>query len=302
MPDSTVLVAGASGHVGSRLVPELVRRGYRVRALSRQQRDAEDGVEAMQGDVLDRASLDAVFQGVAKAYYLVHGLADTSDLEDVELAGARTYAAAAKQAGVERVVYLGGLAHGDDLSPHLRTRHDVGEVLRREGPPTIEFQASVVIGDGSASFELVRTLVDNAPALVLPDWIETECQPIAVDDVVTYLADALELELSESRIFEIGGADRITYAELLELYSDAVGTSRPTLTLPTLPLPFPALPELLSQLAPEQSRVWLRLVEGMQFESTVRDHSAAGSFDIAPRGVREAIETALTGPETARRG
>lgn len=304
MPESTVLVAGASGHVGSRLVSELVRRGYRVRALSRQQRDSEGGVEAMQGDVLDRASLDAAFEGVDKAYYLVHGLADTADLEDVELEGARTYAAAAKEAGVERLVYLGGLAHGDDLSPHLRTRHEVGEVLRREGPPTVEFQASVVIGNGSASFELVRTLVDNAPALVLPDWIETACQPIAVDDVVAYLADALELELSESRIFEIGGADKITYAELLELYGDAVGTSRPTLTLPTLPLPFPfpALPELLSQLAPEQSRVWLRLVEGMQFESTVRDHSAAGSFDIAPRGVREAIEAALTGPETARKG
>lgn len=302
MPDATVLVAGASGHVGSRLVPELVRRGYRVRTLSRQQRDSEAGVEATTGDVLDRASLDAAFRGVDQAYYLVHGLADTADLEDVELDGARNFAAAAREAGVERAVYLGGLARGDELSPHLRTRHEVGEVLRREGPPAIEFQASVVIGDGSASFELVRTLVDNAPALVLPDWIETQCQPIAVDDVVAYLAEALEIDLPESRVFEIGGADRITYRELLELYGDAVGTSRPTLTLPTLSLPLPALPELLSHLAPEQSRVWLRLVEGMQFESTVRDHSAAGTFDIAPRGVREAIELAVAAGETARTG
>lgn len=302
MPDAVVLVAGASGHVGSRLVPELVRRGYRVRALSRQPRDDEAGVEAMQGDVLDRASLDAVFQGVDKAYYLVHGLADTAELEDVELEGARTYAAAASDAGVERVVYLGGLAHGDDLSPHLRTRHDVGEVLRREGPPTVEFQASVVIGDGSASYELVRTLVDNAPALVLPDWVETPCQPIAVDDVVAYLADALEIELPESRIFEIGGADRITYGELLELYGDAVETSRPTLTMPVLPVPLPGLPALLSQFAPEQARVWLRLVEGMQFDSVVRDNSAAGSFDVRPRGVREAIEAALAESEAARTG
>ena len=159
-------------------------------------------------------------------------------------------------------------------------------MLRREGPPLVEFRASVVIGDGSASFELVRTLVDNAPALVLPEWIDTRSQPIAVADVVAYLVAALEIELPESRVFEIGGADVITYGELLELYGDAAGTARPLLKVPALPLP---LPSVLSQLAPERARVWLRLVEGMQFDSTVRDHSAAGSFDIRPRGVREAI-------------
>jgi uncharacterized protein YbjT (DUF2867 family) len=220
----------------------------------------------------------------------VHGLADGSELEEVELEGARTFAAAAREAGVERVVYLGGLAHGEDLSPHLRTRHQVGEVLRREGPPLVELRASVVIGEGSASFELVRTLVDNAPALVLPEWIDTRCQPIAVADVVAYLVAALEIELPESRVLEIGGADVITYGELIELYGDAAGSARPILKVPVLPLPLPAL---LSQLAPERSRVWLRLVEGMQFDSTVRDHSAAGFFDIRPRGVREAIAEAL---------
>ena len=292
MPD-TILVAGATGHVGSRLVPELVGRGHRVRALSRGDQEPSAGVEPARGDVLDRASLDGAMRGVRAAYYLVHGLGDADDLEETERTGAENFAAAAKEARVQRLIYLGGLAHGEGLSPHLETRHEVGTILRREGPLTIELRASVVIGSGSASFELVRTLVDNAPALVLPDWVDTACQPIAVDDVVAYLVAALDADVSESRHFEVGGADRITYAELLELYGDAVGTARPTLKLPAVPVP---LPSFLAQVAPEESRVWLRLVEGMQFDSTVRDHSAAAAFDVAPMGVREAIARAIAQP------
>lgn len=295
MPE-TVLVTGATGHVGTRLVAELVARGHRVRGLSRSDHDPQDGVEWVKGDVSDAGSLGRAFEGATAAYYLVHGLADSDDLEEVELEGARTFARAAREAGVRRVVYLGGLARGEELSTHLQTRHDVGEALRTDGPPTVELQASVVVGNGSASFELVRTLVDTAPALLLPDWIDTPCQPIAVADVVAYLADALEIPLEESAVYEIGGADKITYRELLELYGDAVGTSRPTLTVPAVPLP---LSSMFSRFAPEQARVWLRLVEGMQFESTVRDHSAATVFEIRPRGVREAIAEAIAEPAPA---
>lgn len=290
MPDGLVLVTGATGHVGSRLVPELVRSGRRVRALSRSEQEPADGVEWAVGDVADRASLDAALDGVEAAYYLVHGLADTDGLEDVEREGANTFAAAAKAAGVGRAVYLGGLAHGDDLSPHLRTRREVGEILRADGPPTVELQASVIVGDGSASFELIRTLVDSLPALVLPDWVETPCQPIAVDDVVAYLVAALDLELDGPAVFEIGGADRVTYAELIDAYGDAVGKARPTLTLPALPVP---LPDLLARVAPEQARVWLKLAEGLRFDSTVRDPAAATAFAVEPRGMREAIAAAL---------
>lgn len=292
MPDRRVLVAGATGHVGSRLVPALVAAGRRVRALSRQERDSETGVETAVGDVADRESLDAALEGVEAAYYLVHGLADTADLEQTELAGARTFAAAAKRAGVGRLVYLGGLAHGEGLSDHLRTRHEVGEALRVDGPPTVELRASVVIGDGSASFDLVRALVDYLPALVLPDWVDTPCQPIALDDVVAYLVAALELEPAESRVFEIGGADKITYRGLIELYAEATGASPPTVTLPALPLP---VPDLLTRFAPEQARVWAKLAEGMRFDSTVLDDEALRVFDVRPRGVREAIEAALGG-------
>jgi uncharacterized protein YbjT (DUF2867 family) len=271
-PDGTVLVAGATGHVGSRVVPRLVRSGREVRALSRRKQPEAAGVHWVVGDVTDGASLEAALAGCSAAYYLVHGLGETADLDEVERTGAGTFAAAAREARVERVVYLGGLARGDDLSSHLRTRREVGEILRAEGPLTIEFRASIVIGPGSASFELVRTLVDALPALVLPQWVETECQPTA---------------------YEIGGPDRIPYSELLELYGDAVGTARPTLTLPAVPLP---LPELLARVAPERARVWLKLAEGLRFDSTVRDHRAAGAFDVRPRGVREAIADALAEP------
>lgn len=294
--NATVLVTGATGHIGSRLLPELVATGRTVRALSRQERESGPGVETAVGDVQDRKSLDAALAGIEVAYYLVHGLADTDDLEEVELESARTFAAAARAAALERVVYLGGLAHGDDLSDHLRTRHDVGEILRAEGPPTVEFRASVVIGDGSASFELVRTLVDYLPALVLPDWVDTPCQPIAVDDVVAYLVAALDVELDGPAVYELGGADRITYRELIELYGAVAGSERPLLTLPALPLP---LPSLLTRFAPEQARVWLKLAEGLRFDSDVRDQAALETFSIRPRGARKAVEDAVAASVTS---
>lgn len=292
MAERRVLVAGASGFVGSRLVPELVRAGWTVRALSREERETQPGVEAAMGDVHDRASLDEAFAGVEAAYYLVHGLADTGELAATELPAARSFGAAARDAGAGRVVYLGGLAHGDDLSDHLRTRQLVGEVLRETGPPLLEFRASVIVGDGSASFELVRTLVDFLPALVLPDWIETQTQPIALDDVVAYLLAGLELPLEESRTFEIGGADVLTYGRLVELYGEAVGSERPTVTVPAPPLP---LPSFLTRFAPEQARVWAQLAEGLRFHSAVLDDAALEAFDVRPVGVREAIRAVLEG-------
>jgi uncharacterized protein YbjT (DUF2867 family) len=285
--EGVVLVTGATGHIGSRLVPELVRAGRPVRALSRQEREPSAGVETTVGDVADAESLASALEGVEAAYYLVHGLADAGDLEDVERSGASTFARAARTAGVGRVVYLGGLAHGDELSPHLRTRQEVGEILRAEGPPTVELRASIVIGEGSASFELVRTLVDSAPLVVLPEWAETPCQPIAVDDVVAYLLESLDVEPG---VYEVGGADRITYVQLLELYADATGKGLPTLTVPLPDLP---LPSLFARLAPEQARVWLQLVEGLRFDSSVRDQSAAETFGVRPRGAAEAIADAL---------
>jgi uncharacterized protein YbjT (DUF2867 family) len=251
------------------------------------------GVDAVRADVLDRSSLDAALDGIGVAYYLVHALASGGGFAGEEQEGARNFAEAAAAAGVERIVYLGGLAHGDDLSEHLRTRHEVGEILRTSGVLTVEFRASVVIGDGSASFDLVRGLVDYLPALVLPDWIDTQCQPIAVDDVVAYLVAGADVEVPGSAVFEIGGADRITYRALLDEYGKAVGARRPTVALPALPVP---LLGWLTALAPEQARVWGKLVDGLRFDSTVQDEAALHAFELRPRGVRDAIAAALAAP------
>lgn len=285
-----MLVTGATGHVGSHLITELLREGRPVRALSRGTFDRR-GVENVQGDVLERASLDDALDGVAAVYYLVHALTSGGGFGEEELDGARNFADAARDAGVERIVYLGGLAHGDDLSDHLRTRQQVGEVLRSSDVLTVELRASVVIGEGSASFELVRGLVDYLPVLVLPDWIESECQPIALADVVAYLVAALDVDVPGSAVFEIGGADRITYRRLLEEYAQAVGVDRPTAAVPALPVPFASW---LTSAAPEQVRVWAKLADSLRFDSTVRDEAALHAFEIRPRGVRAAIADAVS--------
>jgi uncharacterized protein YbjT (DUF2867 family) len=270
-------------------VDELLRRGRPVRAMSRGSFE-RPGADAVQADVLEPDSLGRALDGVGVAYYLVHALASGGGFAGEEHEGARNFASAATEAGVDRIVYLGGLAHGDDLSEHLRTRHEVGEILRASGVLTIELRASVVIGEGSASFELVRALVDYLPALVLPDWIDTECQPIAVDDVVAYLAAAADVDVPGSAVFELGGADRITYRKLLEEYGKAVGSRPPILALPAVPVP---LTGWLTSLAPEQARVWGKLVDSLRFDSTVRDEAALQAFDVRPRGVRDAIAAAV---------
>jgi uncharacterized protein YbjT (DUF2867 family) len=289
VPERLHLVTGATGHVGGRLVDELLRHGAHVRAMSRGRIDRA-GVESVEADVLDRDSLGGALDGVDVAYYLVHALASGGGFAGEEQQGARNFAEAARDASVDRIVYLGGLAHGDDLSEHLRTRQEVGEILRNSGVLTVELQASVVIGDGSASFELVRGLVDYLPLLVLPDWVDTHCQPIAVDDVVAYLVAAADVDVPGSAVFEIGGADRITYRRLLEEYGRAVGSPRPLVAVPAVPVP---LTGWLTSLAPEQARVWGKLVDGLRFDSSVRDEAALHTFDVRPRGVREAIAAAV---------
>jgi uncharacterized protein YbjT (DUF2867 family) len=292
-----ILLTGATGHVGGRLLDRLVAEGHEVRALSRrpERLGERPGVEPFRGDVGDRASLDGAFAGIEAAYYLVHSLDETGSFEETEKRAAETFAAAAADAGVRRIVYLGGLAHGRDLSPHLRSRLEVGSALRSGPVPVIEFRASVVLGSGSASYELIRTLVDRLPALAAPSWLETRTQPIALADVVDYLAAALDLELDGSRIYEIGGADALTYRELIGQYASLRGLQMPIVELPAVPLPLGRIVDALpKQLAPERTRVAAKLVEGLRFDSTVADDSATRDFPIRPRSVRDALEEAMS--------
>lgn len=224
-----MLLTGATGYVGGRLLRHLeAERHLGVRCLTRRPealagRTAPD-TQIIVGDVLDARSLAPATQGVHTAYYLIHSMNATGDFERLDRAAARNFAAAARDAGVSRIIYLGGLGHGTGLSPHLASRQQVGDILRASGVPTIEFRASIVIGSGSASYETVRALAENLPVMITPRWVNTAAQPIAIEDLVEYLLAALGHD--RGGIFEIGGSDRVSYAEIIREYARQRGLRR----------------------------------------------------------------------------
>jgi uncharacterized protein YbjT (DUF2867 family) len=290
-----VLLTGATGYVGGRLLTELERRGRPVRCLTRRPEALAGrvgpGVEVVAGDVNDAASLVAPLEGVGVAYYLVHAMAGPGDFERTEVRAARAFAAAAATAGVGRIVYLGGLGHGPGLSAHLRSRQEVGRVLAASGVPTLELRASIVIGSGSTSYEMVRALVDRLPVMITPRWVDTPTQPIAVEDVIDYLAEAAEVPLDASRVVEIGGAERVSYGELMREYARQRGLRRLMVRVPFLT---PRLSSLwLGLVTPVYARVGRRLIDGLRNETVVRRPGADALFSVRPRGVREAVARAL---------
>jgi uncharacterized protein YbjT (DUF2867 family) len=204
---------------------------------------------------------------------------------------ARFFAAAARDAGVRRIIYLGGLGSGTDLSPHLESRHEVGEILRTSGVPTIELRASVVIGSGSLSFEMIRALVDRLPIMITPKWVRVRAQPIAVEDVIAYLRKAVDLKIDDSIVVEVGGADRVSYGQLMSEYARQRGLRRLMISVPVLT---PWLSSLwLGLVTPVYARVGRQLIESLRHETIVRDDSARTRFDVVPMGMKEAIARAL---------
>jgi uncharacterized protein YbjT (DUF2867 family) len=230
-PGSLVLVAGASGYVGGRLVSELLDAGYRVRCLVRSPAKVAaapwaDRVEIIQGDVLE--DLDGALVGVAAVYYLVHTIGASSDWEERDRRAAENVRDAAAAAGVQRIVYLGGLGDSanEELSPHLASRHEVGRLLAAGPVPVTELRAAVIIGAGSASFEMLRYLVDVLPVMVTPRWVETRCQPIAVRDVLRLLVGVLAVREAAGAVYEIGGPDVVSYREMMNIYAEEAGLRR----------------------------------------------------------------------------
>ncbi len=293
-----ILLAGGSGYVGGRLIPLLEKQGARLRCLARSPEKmrsrAQPGTEIVQGDVLDPASLDRALQGVHTAYYLVHLMSGSKDFEKEDRHAAINFADAAKKAGVRRIIYLGGL--GDDadpkLSPHLRSRHEVGQILRDVGVETIEFRASLVIGTGSLSFDLVKALTERLPVMFGPRWLSTPTQPIAVDDVLAYLLRAKDLPAGPSRIFEIGCPDVTTYGGMIREYARQRGLRRWLISVPVLT---PYLSSLwLALVTPTAFEVGRHLIEGLKNPTVVRDKTALDVYpSIHPMGIREAIQKAL---------
>ncbi len=294
--ESVILLTGATGYIGGRLLPLLERRGLRLRCLARRPENLRLRVagttELVAGDVLDPESLPSAFEGADTAYYLIHSMGATRDFGRDDRQGAANFAAAARKAGVRRIVYLGAL--GDpkhSLSEHLRSRQETGEVLRMSGIQVIEFRASIIIGSGSLSFELIRALAERLPVMVCPKWVATLAQPIAIEDVLDYLLAALDLEEEKSRIFEIGGPDRVCYGDIMREYARQRGLTRVMISVPVLT---PYLSSLwLGLVTPVYARIGRKLVEGLRNPTVVNDPFALEAFAIRPRRLRQSIERAI---------
>ncbi len=297
----TILLTGATGYVGGRLLPLLEARGEKVRCLARRPENLEHRLgadsEAVAADLLDPESLVGAFQGGAfqgseVAYYLVHSMGSSGSFEDDDRRAARNFASAARTAGVKRIIYLGGLGDDDEaLSQHLRSRHEVGEILRESGCQVVEFRASIVIGSGSLSFELVRALVQRLPLMICPKWVSVQAQPIAIEDLLQYLLEALDWDGVESRIFEIGGPEQVSYGMIMREYARQRGLRRWFISVPVLT---PRLSSLwLGLVTPVYARVGRKLVDSLRNPTIVRDTSARDEFSVQPRSLEEAIRRAL---------
>lgn len=293
-----VLVTGATGYIGGRLVPRLLESDRRVRVMARDPgrlrgRPWLNRVEVTAGDALEPPSLASAMEGTGTAYYLIHSMRGDDSFHERDLRAARNFGDAARKAGLNRIVYLGGLGHPEsDLSEHLRSRQKTGDVLRESGVPVTEFRAAIVVGSGSISFEMIRHLVERLPVMIAPQWVFTRVQPIAIRDVLSYLVSALELSEADSQIVQIGGRDVMSYGDMMLGYAEERGLRRFIIPVPVL------TPRLSSYwvhwVTPIPAHYARPLIEGLRNEVVVRDNSAVELFPaIEPLDYREAVRSAL---------
>ncbi|MDG2114813.1 MAG: SDR family oxidoreductase [Actinomycetota bacterium] len=293
-----ILLTGASGYIGGRLAPALLEAGHEVRCLARNpdklsEHSWRNQVEVVAGDVLGRESLDAALEGCDSAFYLVHSMGEAgASFADRDRLAADNFAAAASAAGLGRIVYLGGLGGGEDLSEHLASRQEVGSVLRSGSTPVTEVRAAVIIGSGSVSFEMMRYLTEVLPVMITPRWVRTRCQPIAIRNVLEILAAAIADDGAEDQVWEVGGPDQLSYEQMMRIYADEAGLRRRVI------IPVPLLSPQLSRhwiglVTPLPAGVAKPLVNSLRNEVTVSDNSLAEEFcaELEPFG--EAVRSAL---------
>ncbi len=298
-PSSTILLTGATGYVGGRLLPALLEHGHHVRALARhpERADLPDGVELHGGDVIKGEGLEAALDGVDVAYYLVHsmgrGSGSTAQFAANDRRGAANFGTAARAAGVRRVIYLGGLDAGDDhTSEHLQSRHETAEVLREHVEQLVYVRAAMILGRGSASFEMLSHLVRNLPAMLTPKWVDTRSQPIAIRDVVRTLHTLADLPEVPDEV-ELGGADVLTYREMMQRFAAVAGKRAPTIV--KVPVLSPRLSSYwVSLFTPVESGLVRPLVDGMSAETVVR-HPPPPEINADPLGFDAAVREALRG-------
>ena len=291
-----IMLTGATGYVGGRLLKKLELRGFRIRCMARNPEilipRAGPSTQVVKGNVLDINSLKVALKGVSVAYYLVHSMGSEGSFEENDRKAAHNFGKIAKIAGVERIIYLGGLGNEEeDLSPHLSSRQEVGKILGQYSVPLLEFRASVVIGSGSLSFQLIRSLVERLPIMITPKWVQVSAQPIAIEDLIEYLEAALFVLDSGCRVYEIGGADQVSYADIMRIYGSCRNISVRMIPVPVLS---PYISSLwLGLITPLYARIGRKLIESIVHPTVVRDESALKVFKIQPMGVHDAIRRAI---------
>jgi uncharacterized protein YbjT (DUF2867 family) len=248
--------------------------------------------EIVRGDMLRPETLGEALEGVDSAFYLVHSMGSSGDFQEQDRTAALNFSNAARIAGVRRIIYLGGLGQDSELSRHLSSRQEVGQILRDSGILTIEFRASIIIGSGSLSFEMIRALVDKLPLMITPRWVRVKAQPIAIEDVLNYLIESLDIEIDGSRVYEIGGPDQVSYEELMKEYASQKGLRRWVIPVPVLT---PRLSSLwLGLVTPVFARIGRKLLNSVKNATIVEDQAALSVFKCRPRGIQQAIRDALS--------
>lgn len=298
MTNKLILVTGATGYIASRLIPQLLERGYRVRALARRPeklhaRKWSSRVEIFKGDVTEPDTLPPALEGVYTAYYLIHNMSRGHGYTSVEIEGARNFAFAAEAAGMEHIIYLGGLADPEQhIAPHMRSRIETGATLRQGKVPVTEFRAGVIAGEGSISFEMIRFMTELFPIVPGPAWLRNKSQPIAIQNVIDYLLAALTNPNGRGGVFEIGGPETFTYQELMKKYADIRGHKRGFFLLPYVPIWFMAFG--INLMTPVPYPIAYALVGGLSSDSVVRHDGARETFpEVQLRDYESAVREAL---------